>query len=287
MIGPDAYNEAKKPVFALIEEGQKRNRAKLASLEQGLKDDQEREYLQHSGQLILAYQYNLVPGQELLQAQYEVDGPMLEIRLDPSLTPLENAQQYFDRYNRAKRAQQGVPQLVKATKTEIAYLAQLENDLNHASNWPEIDEVMQALSAKGLLPKGQVMKRLGGGGRSQPLRLTRDGYVIWVGRNSRQNEQVTFKLANAQDLWLHARDVPGAHVVIRNDGRRIPQTIIDDAASVAAYYSSLRSENRVIVDVTRCKYVKKIKGAGPGMVTYRNEETVTVPPQNEEIFQNE
>lgn len=285
-VGPDAYNEAKKPVFQAIEEGRAKNRAKLASMERGLKDDSEREALQQSGELILAYQYTIEPGQTELRAQYNPDDPELVITLDPSLTPLENAQRYFDRYNRAKRAQAGVPQLIEDVRVELAYLDQLENDLQNAANWPEIDDVIQALQSRGIMGKERTLKRMGGGGRTGPLKLVKDGYVIWVGRNSRQNEQVTFKNANSQDLWLHARDVPGAHVVIRNDGRRIPESLIDAAAAVAAYYSSRRTDTSVIVDVTRVKYVRKIKGAGPGMVTYRNEETVTVQPQNEEILKD-
>jgi predicted ribosome quality control (RQC) complex YloA/Tae2 family protein len=152
-------------------------------------------------------------------------------------------------------------------------------------NYPEIDEVIQALQARELF--GQMKtgaRRIGGAGRSAPSRFTHAGYVIWVGRNSRQNEQVTFKNANAQDLWFHARDVAGAHVVIRYDGRRIPETLLAQAAGVAAYYSAKRHEAKVIVDMTRIKYVKKIKGAGPGMVTYRNEETLTVTPHNEDVW---
>lgn len=283
-VGIEAYDEAKKPVKASIQDAMGRLRGKLASLEDGLKDDTEKEQLRQSGELILAYQYSLQDGQTELCAQYEADALELVIKLDPQLSALDNAQRYFDRYNKAKRAQQGVPQLIEETKNELNYLAQLESDLEMATNWPEIDDVVQALLSRGHIQK--KVKRIGGGGRTGPMKLTQDGYVIWVGRNSRQNEQVTFKNANSQDLWLHARDVPGAHVVIRNDGRRIPEDLIERAAAVAAFYSSNRGEGNVIVDVTRVKYVKKIKGAGPGMVTYRNEETVTVQPQNEEILKN-
>lgn len=284
--GAEAYNEMKKPVFAALEEGKKRYRAKLASLESGLKDDGEMLFLQQSGELILAYQYTLRPGQTELRAQYELEAPELVIKLDAALTPLENAQRYFDRYNRAKRARTGVPHLVAATRVELDYLAQLENDLRQAANYPEIDEVIQALQARDLAGDAKMARRGGGSARSAPLRLTRDGFVIRVGRNSRQNEQVTFKEAGPQDIWLHARDVPGAHVIIRSDGRRIPDTLIADSAALAAYYSARRDEAKVIVDVTRCKYVRKIKGAGPGMVTYRNETTITVAPRSEEHWKH-
>jgi predicted ribosome quality control (RQC) complex YloA/Tae2 family protein len=102
---------------------------------------------------------------------------------------------------------------------------------------------------------------------------------MWVGRNSRQNEIATFDKGGGADLWLHAHDVPGAHVIIKFDGRPIPESAIKRAAEIAAYYSPRRDETNVLVDVTQCKYVKKIKGAGPGMVTYRNETTRPVNPR--------
>jgi predicted ribosome quality control (RQC) complex YloA/Tae2 family protein len=285
-VGQEAYEAAKKPARAAIEEGRAKMRAKLASLERSLKDDSEMEQLRQSGELILAYQYTLEDGQTELKAQYDPDGPELTIRLDASITPLENAQRYFNRYNKAKRALEDVPGLIEDAKTELAYLDQLENDLAQARNWPDIDEVQQALIASGYW-RGKQAKRIGGGGQSAPIRVvTKNGFVIWVGRNSRQNEIVTFKKSGKDDLWLHARQVPGAHVIIKNDGRSIPDEVIEQAASMAAYYSSMRNEGRVPVDVTRIKYVKKIKGAGQGMVTYRNEETRTAIPKSEKAFEN-
>jgi predicted ribosome quality control (RQC) complex YloA/Tae2 family protein len=280
--GEDAYNAAKEPVQAAIEEGRAKLSAKLASLERSMTDDAERETLRQSGELILAYQYNLTPGQSELRAQYDLDQPELVITLDPKMTPLENAQRYFERYNKAKRALEDVPRLIEETQHELDYLAQLSMDLQLAANWPEIDEVQQVLQAKGYW-KGKRAGKIGGG-KSAPLRIAKDGFIIWIGRNSRQNEIVTFDKGGGQDLWLHARDVPGAHVVIRFDGRAIPEALMEKAAAVAAYYSANRSEGKVIVDVTQCRYVKKIKGAGPGMVTYRNETTRTVTPSSEDIF---
>jgi predicted ribosome quality control (RQC) complex YloA/Tae2 family protein len=283
-VGADAYNEAKKPVQAVLDDVKGKLRAKIASLEAGLKDERELEYLKQSGELILAYQYTLKNGQTSFKAQYDLDGDALTVTLDPSLTPLENAQRYFDQYNRAKRAQAGVPQLIAETKLDMFYAEQLENDLRQAENYPDIDDVASALQARGWWQSGARPKR--GGGRTGALRLTHSGFVIWVGRNSYQNEMVTFKHANPQDLWFHVRGVPGAHGVLRNDGRRIPEELIRKVASIVAYYSASRHETRVLVDVTRVKYVKKIKGAGVGMVTYRNEDTVTVAPQHEEILRH-
>jgi predicted ribosome quality control (RQC) complex YloA/Tae2 family protein len=283
-IGDEAYEEAKKPVRAAIEEGKIRYGKKLESLESGLKDQSELEYLQYSGELILAYQYTLEKGQTELRAQYNPDEPDLLVKLDPSISPLENAQNYFDKYNRAKRALQNVPELVDETRAILNYVLQLESDLALASNWPDIDDVILALQKLQIEVRGKKIKRMGGGGKTAPLKLTKDGYIIWVGRNSRQNDDVTFRKSKGDDIWLHARDVPGAHVVIRNDGRRISEELIEAAAAIAAYYSPKRDEARADVIVTRVKYVKPIKNAGLGMVTYRNERTITVKPQNEEIL---
>ncbi len=278
-VGAEAYAEARKPVQAQIEEAKARLQAKLASLESGLKDEAEREHMQRAGELILAYQYAIQPGQRELVAEYDFDAEPMRIALDPSLSPLENAQRYFDRYNRAKRAQAGVPQLIEEARTELAFLDQLALDLEQAASYPEIDDVVSALTERGLWQGAARPRR--GSQRTGPMRLTKDGYVIWIGRNSLQNEIVTFKYANPMDYWLHARGVPGAHGVIRYDGRAVPEALIHQVAAVVAYYSANRSEARVDVDVTRVKYVRKMKGAGPGMVTYRNETTIPVTPMKE------
>ena len=274
----------KRPVRQALANARARLAGKQESLESGLKRDDELERLRQSGELILAYQYTLSDGQDSLQAQYDAEGPTLDIPLNAELTPLENAQSYFRKYEKAKSALQAVPDLIEETRVEMGFLAQLENDLLSATNWPEIDEVIQHLQARSHW-QGKPMRRVGGGGGKGPLRLvSRDGFVIWVGRNSRQNDKVTFKTANSQDIWLHARGIPGAHVVIRNDGRRITEELIAEASAVAAYYSQRQSDSRVAVDYTRVKYVRAVKGAGPGMVTYRNEQTLTVKPQDESIL---
>ncbi len=283
--GPDGYKVAKKPVREALQDALGREGSKLYSMESSLKDEDELETLRQSGELILAYQYTLSDNQTELRAQYDPEGDELVIKLQTDLTPLQNAQRYFKKYDKAKSALQNVPQLVAETRARINYLKQLETDLDLAGNWVEIDEVRQTMREMGLW-RGQAPQKIAGGSKSAPMRLvTAHGFVMWVGRNSRQNDAVTFGKGGGDDLWLHARDVPGSHVVIKNDGRDIPEDVIMQAASLAAYYSKLRTEKAVIVDVTQCKYVKKIKGASPGMVTYRNEETRTVVPQSEEVFE--
>ncbi len=277
--GEEAYDAAKTPVRAAIAAARAKVEGKLISLRRSMTDDSEREALRQSGELILAYQYAITPGQTELRAQYDLDAPERVIALDPKLTPLENAQRYFDRYNRAKRALDDVPSLIAATEGELSFLDQLATDLELAANYPDIEEVQNALQAGGYWNSARPLMRTGS--RSAPLRVvTEDGYVIWVGRNSRQNDQVTFDKGSPLDLWLHARGVPGAHVIIKHDGRRIPESVIEAAAALAAHYSASRSEGKVLVDVTLRRHVKKIKGARLGMVTYSHEEPRTVAPRS-------
>jgi predicted ribosome quality control (RQC) complex YloA/Tae2 family protein len=281
-IGEEAYTAAKVPLQECIDDAMGRLRGKLASLQSGLTDDSAREVLRQSGELILAYQYTLAKDQTSLTAQYDPDQPPLTIALNPTLTALENAQTYFERYQKAKRALEDVPRLIAETEAQAAYLAQLATDLQLAANRPEIDEVQQHLQSGGYwrgktLPRSNIT--------SGPLRLvSRDGFVLWVGRNSRQNDLVTFGKGGKLDLWLHARGVAGAHVLIRFDGRPIPEALIEQAAALAAHYSAARGEAKVIVDVTQVRYVSKIRGGGPGMVTYRNETTRTVAPRDKDVL---
>jgi predicted ribosome quality control (RQC) complex YloA/Tae2 family protein len=232
--------------------------------------------------LILAYSSTIARGQTELQAQYDPDGPPLVIALDPKLPPVANAQAYFREYEKSKRAAADVPERLAAAARETAYLDQLATDLELATNWPEINEVREALSAAGFLKEPPPARPRGGA--SRPLRVvSEDGLVILVGRNSRQNEEVTFRRAAPDDLWLHARGVPGGHVVVKSGGRPVPERTLQHAARLAAGYSAARDEIDVPVDVIARKRVRRLKGshARPGMVTYTAAETLRVKPERD------
>lgn len=276
-VGIEAYDAAKKPAQEMIDEAIERVSRRAESLRRETRDQSERERLQHSGELLLAYQYAIKPGQTTFSAQYDFDQPPLEIALDPTLTPLENAKHYFEQYERAKRAAAGVPALIKLAETEIAFLQQLATDLALAANWPEIGEVQDSLQANGYWRGPQATRPKGG--KSGPLKVTTpEGIVIWVGRNSRQNDEVTFTRGRPEDLWLHAHGIPGAHVIIKSGGRPVAASILQRAAGLAAYYSAGRSESHVLIDVTERRHVRKIKGGKPGMVTYRHESPIDAVP---------
>ncbi|MDW8299439.1 MAG: NFACT RNA binding domain-containing protein [Anaerolineae bacterium] len=277
-IGDAAYANAKKPVQAQLQEAIEKVSRRLDALKRSQRDEAERERLRQCGELILAYQYQIARGQTSFSAQYDFDAPPLEIALDPMLTPLENAQRYFEQYEKAKRAAAELPSLIAAAEQELDFLRQLETDLALAANYPEIGEVQDALQANGYW-RGTPTARPRSG-KSAPLKVsTPEGFVIWIGRNARQNEEVTFTKGSPDDLWLHARGIPGAHVIVKSSGRDVPNSVLERAASLAAYYSAARNEAYVPVDVTERRYVRKIKGGKIGMVTYRNEFTLNVPPR--------
>ena len=279
-IGIEAYDAAKEPTFAILDEARDKIQRKLDALHRSERDESERERLRMSGELLLAYQYQIVPKQTTFSAQYDYDQPPLDIKLDPTLSALDNAKRYFSEYEHAKRAMAEIPGLIRTAQIELDYLDQLRSDLTLAANWPEMGEVQDALEKGGYWqgPKPSRAK----GTKSAPIRvMTDEGTLIWVGRNARQNEDVTFTKGRPEDLWMHARGVPGAHVIVKSAGRAIKPADLQRAASLAAYYSASRSEGHVLVDVTERRHVHKLKGGKPGMVTYRGESPIDATPRPE------
>lgn len=277
--GEEAYEAAKKPIRAQIEGAHKRLKSKLASLQRQTRDDSDIERLKQSGELLLAYQYQVKKGDTILTAQYDPEGDPLQIKLDPLLSPVENAKRYFEKYDKAKRSRQSVPEMIALAQNELDYLDQLAVDLDLATNWPEIGEVQDALQESGYW-KGRRLRQTTE--RSTPIKVvTENGIIIWIGRNARQNEHVTFEKGTADDVWLHARGVGGAHVIIKTGGQKISDQVLSQAAELAAYYSAARKEGKVEVIITERRHVRKIKGGKTGMVRVMQEThpTLRVTPK--------
>ncbi|MBI1880985.1 MAG: NFACT family protein [Chloroflexi bacterium] len=246
--------------------------------------------LKEKGEAILALAHQIKPGQKELVVTFpealsfqEGKSAPLKIALDPALSASENAQEYFGRYRKALRAADEIPAQLEKIALEENYLEQLEQDLMMAENRPEIDAVAEELAAAGFRPlkrRDRQHKK----SATRYLRLTAPaGATIWVGKNALQNAHLTFNRAAPDDLWLHARDVPGAHVIIPTAQGLPTEADVFWAAAVAAYYSRARHDTSVEVDVTLKKYVRAIKGAVPGLVTYRNESTFHVAPEAPDI----
>lgn len=217
----------------------------------------------------------------------EAEEGELAVPLDRKRTPVEQAERMFDRAAKLERAARFIPRRRAALEADDAYLQQLESDLALAQNRPEIVTVREALRQAGWLRERPKRRHKTPPDRSQPLRfLSPEGFPILVGRNARQNEIVTFKQAARDDLWLHVRDGPGAHAVIRCGGQPVSDSTRTVAAQLAAWYSRQRGNAGVAVAVTRRRFVTRMAGERPGQVHYRNEETLSVaaelPGESEE-----
>ena len=271
----DAYGPAKARVQVGLKGARERVESRAQALDRQLIPQEELDRLRLSGEMILAYAHAVQRGQKTLEAQVDLEGPPLVIDLDPRGTAVENAQAYFRRYEKAKAATAGIPARIRKVRLELAYLAQLTSDLALASNWPEIDEVRSALVEGGYTPRKRSLKMQ----RGQPLRVvSEDGMLILVGRSARQNHEVTFRRASPRDLWLHAVGVPGSHVIVKLGGQAVTAQTLQRAAELAATYSAARGEAGVTVAYVQRRYVRQIRHAGPGMVTYRHEQTIQVAP---------
>jgi len=186
--------------------------------------------------------------------------------------------QYSKEYRRAKDAAARVPALLAAANAEVEYAEQMLNDLELAENRAEIDAVVQAAREAGLITTTRLRRHVP---PSEPrVFQSRDGFTILVGKNARQNEEITFRRAKPDDLWLHARGVAGAHVVIVGAGRAVPESTVVEAAALAAQYSQARGDTRVDVIVAPRRNVHRVRGGRAGMVTVREARTLTVSGRN-------
>ncbi len=273
------YAAAKAPLAQAMREA----RQKLARRRERLAEDAavqaDPTTSKEKGEAILAFAHQIQPGQKELEVAWGMSGTPLKIALDPALSASENAQEYFSRYRKALRAAEEIPAQLEKVSLAENYLEQLEQDLVMAEDRPEIDAVAEELATAGYyLPKRRGKQHYKS--HTRYLRLTApEGATVLVGKNALQNAHLTFDRATPDDLWLHARRVPGAHVIIPTAQGLPSEEDVFWAAHVAAYYSRARHDTSVEVDVTLKKYVRAIKGAAPGLVTYRNESTLRVAPE--------
>jgi len=229
--------------------------------------ESERDPLREAGELLLAHQTDVQPG----DTELTVDGHRIE--LDPILTPVENAQAYFARYRKAREAEERVPALLEQARHTQEHLADLRTLVEVADQMDAIRALRREVAAA----TGSASRDGKKPSRSAPYRrVVLDGCEALVGTSAEGNACVTFELARPDDLWLHARGVPGAHVILR-DGQS--EAAVERAAQLAAAHSAARDATAVEVDVTRRRYVKKIPGAAPGLVRYANERTLRVSPR--------
>ncbi len=231
------------------------------------------------GELITAHLHELSSGLTNAHLLNYYDNKMINIPLDPRYSPSENAQRYFKRYAKAKTALREKDIQLKETDKTIGYLESVLTFAQNADSVADIEDLRNELRENGF-PSGKKDKMRPPKTKHTPHKFISDqGYRILAGRNNKDNDNLTFKTANKEDLWFHVKDIPGSHVILFTEGKQVPKDSVLAAASLAAFYSKARYSENVPVDVTQVKYVKKIPGGKPGMVTYTNNKTIFVDPK--------
>ncbi|MGH2399639.1 MAG: Rqc2 family fibronectin-binding protein, partial [bacterium] len=247
-----------------------------ADLRKGLEEAEQSETARQRGELLLAYASQIPRGAS--QATVPgFDGTPLVIALDPTLTPVENARRIFARYTKIRKARPALKERLRAAAEEREYLEAALTMADQATSGGDLEELKRELAAEGYLRRRPQATRRAPAPQPRVYALE-GGASIVVGRTNQDNDRVTFKVAGPDDLWFHARGVPGAHVILRTGGRKAREDEITQAASVAAYFSRARLSESVPVDFTLRRYVRKPKGSRPGVVEYEREVTLRVTP---------
>lgn len=259
---------------------------KIALLEETLAEAADREQYRLYGELLTANLYQVKKGDERIEVinYYHPQQELITIPLDPTLSPAQNAQVLFKKYNKAKSTLQAAGHQLAEARAEKSYLDSLAVSLAQAETMNELAEIRREMEEEGLVrpAAGRGKDKKQQPPRFMPLEFTsRDGFPLLVGRNNKQNDYLTLKVAKDNDLWLHVKDMPGSHVIIRSGGKPVPDETLLDAARLAAYYSKGRMSGQVPVDYTLKKHVRKPAGAKPGMVVYDHQKTLFVTPSAE------
>ena len=302
--------QAKGDLRRLLQTQRDRCLRKAEALRAELAAQEEANQLRREADTLLAFQSEVPVGAKsatLPDAWASEEGATLTLALDPQYSAVENANRRYARYHKLQRAAELLPEQVEANELELAHIEQLLTDLALAETPAEVSLVRAEVADAGYIKGGAEARRLAkeqrkGGKKGKagsngkpgakgaqarpskpeggaPLRRRLSGDVLaLVGKNSRQNEEVTFHQAAPNDLWLHARGAPGSHVILKVAGRPAPEDALREAASLAAWYSQLREAGSVAVDYTEARYVRHMKGGGPGMVIYERERTLHAPP---------
>lgn len=256
-----------------------KNKRKLKKLEKTLQDSEKAQKYQLYGELLTAYMHQIKRGMKQVELEnYYEPGEKVTIELDPLKTPAENAQAYFHKYTKAKNAVDIVKQQIEETYENIAYFELLLVQMEKASI-EDIAGIREELEEQGIIKRKRQKEKKKNDKPKLETYQSSEGIPILVGKNNKQNEYLTLKLANKNDTWLHAKDIPGSHVVIRSE--QFGDATLHEAAMLAAYFSKAKLSSNVAVDYTKIRYVKKPNGAKPGFVTYTNQKTLYVTPDED------
>jgi len=260
---------------------------KLEILDQELSKAHEAEKYKLFGDLIMSNLYQIEKGADkvTLMNYFSETCENIEITLDTQLAPTANAQRYYKKYNKSKSALVSIEQQLQENKQEIQYLEAQADNLEKCTEELEINEIRHELADQGYTKR----KKEGKGKNkvaapSKPMQfISSTGFEIYVGKNNLQNDYLTIKFAAPNDIWLHTKDIPGSHVIIKTGGKPLDDETLAEAANLAAFYSKAKNSTKVPVDYTIRKNVRKPNGSKPGMVIYENNKTVYINPNEEAI----
>ena len=242
-----------------------------------LKDTEKRDQYKVYGELIHAYGYGINPGAKSFDALNYYTNEMMTVPLDPTLTPQENAQRYFNKYNKLKRTYEALTELIEETKAEIDQLESICTFMDLALSEDDLVQVKEELTDAGYIRRRYNGKRVKITSHPYHYRSS-DGFDMYVGKNNYQNDELTFKFASGNDWWFHAKGAPGSHVIVKSHGETLPDRTFEEAARLAAYYSKNRDAEKVEIDYVEKKHVKKPNGAKPGFVVYYTNYSMMIDP---------
>ncbi|GAA3407100.1 NFACT family protein [Paenibacillus hodogayensis] len=281
----DTVKQRASDLIRFVQNERNKNAKKLEKLKETVEEAKEADEYRMLGELLTASLHNMSKGDKSIEVvnYYDEEQRPVRIELDPQLTPSENAQRYFKKYAKLRNSLEAVKEQIESTLTELGYMETLLAQLGRAA-LADIEGIRDELVEQGYLRERGGKKNAKKKKNDKPLLTcytSAEGIPIYVGKNNIQNEYLTGRVAQPNDTWLHTKDIPGSHVVIRSD--RFGEETLQEAAMLAAYYSQAKSSSQVPVDYTLIRYVRKPNGAKPGFVIYDKQKTLYMTPDEDAI----
>lgn len=262
----------------IVQTSLERNVKKYQLQQKQMKDTEKKDKYRIWGELINTYGYGLEPGIKFFEALNYYTNETVNIPLDPTLTPQENAKKYFDKYSKLKRTADALEKLLQETDSEIRHLESIATSLDIAVSEDDLIQIKEELTEYGYIRRkyttGKKVKIT-----SKPFHyVSSDGFHMYVGKNNYQNEELSFKFASGNDWWFHAKGQPGSHVIVKTNGEELPDRTFEEAGRLAAYYSKGRQAPKVEIDYTLKKNLRKPTGGKPGFVVYYTNYSLLIEP---------
>ena len=265
--------DLRKIVTNALERDNKKYNIQLKQLKDTEKKDKFKEY----GDLLTTYGYSIKEGSKEFETVNYYNGKTVKITLDPTISPIENAKKYFNKYSKLKRTSEALETIIVETKNSIDYLESINVAIDMATTEDDLKAINEELVQTGFIKKKHTNKKAKN--NSKPLHfISSDGFDMYVGKNNIQNEHLTFKVATGNDWWFHSKSFPGSHVIVKCNNQELPDNTFEEAARLAAFYSKGSNQDKVEIDYIQKKHVKKVDGAMPGFVIYHTNYSMIAEP---------